>query len=60
MYLVWEGAEVATKKGRGKWKCFCGERRDDLAFVRIHLEDSHDITDTYIRSDDENYDGRKI
>jgi len=41
MYLIWQMAEVATKKGNGRWKCFCGERRDDQYSMEEHLEDVH-------------------
>jgi len=43
MYLIWQLAEVATKKGRAPWKCFCGERRDDQYSMEEHLEDAHDM-----------------
>ena len=49
-YLIWELAEVATKKGRAPWQCWCGERRDDEHSMRSHLEDAHKMTNITLES----------
>lgn len=56
-YLVWNGAEIATKKGPRNWKCFCGHMEATEHFIRFHLEYEHKITTAELRQDDENYDG---
>lgn len=60
MYLVWDGAEVATKKGN-TWKCFCGYKAKgeySRGGIRLHLEDVHRMVGAILRQDNENYDGR--
>ncbi len=61
-YLAWEGAEVATKEGRKKWKCFCGDKEENEYFMRLHLEIDHKICGAllFVRKDNENYDGTII
>lgn len=60
MYLVWEGSEIATKEGRKKWTCFCGDKEDSEYAIHLHLEIDHKIIGTVLRQDNENYDGTII
>jgi len=60
MYLVWDGVEIATKEGRKKWTCFCGDKEENEYFMHIHLEIDHRIVGAVARRDDENYDGKRI
>lgn len=62
MYLVWHGAEVATKRGN-RWRCFCGYKaigEYSRGGIRLHLEDVHKMVGAIARNDDENYNGRKL
>jgi len=60
VYLVWEGAEVATKESRNKWTCFCGHKEATEHFICFHLEYDHQIVGAQLRQDNENYDGTVI